>query len=200
MYRHRRVFNSFSSAFFKFYCNLHSILVWNATTVRFANNFVLYISFQLPFAFAAFFFTVYPPYQLRIFPVNSLLISTRNERRFSILVETLAISPAIINLSTRASTNFHFQNQTANSEDKTAGNAVLVYAWRRGVLQSLNDSGLLCAFCALQVFTVFFVFSPHPPPLPMAQQLLVRQRLLVIEASRSHSFRHATLGRAPLDE
>ena len=149
MYRHRHVFNSFSSAFFQFYCNPHSNQVWNATTVRFAKDFVLYISFQLPFAFAAFFFTVYPPYQIRIFPVNSLLISTRNERRFSILVETVAISPAIINLSTRAPISFHFQNKTSNFEDKTAGNAVLFMG---GVLQSSNDSGLLCAFCALQVY------------------------------------------------
>ena len=139
MYRYRHVFRSFSSAFFQFYCNLHSSQVWNATTIRFANDFVLCISFQLPVAFAAFFFTIYPPYQLRIFLVNSLLISTRNERRFSILVETIAISPAIINLPTRAPINFHFQNQIANDEDKTAGNAALVYGWRRGILQSLND-------------------------------------------------------------
>jgi hypothetical protein len=35
---------------------------------------------------------------------------------------------------------------------------------------------------------------------PMAQQPLVGQGLLLIEASRSHSFRHITLGRTPLDE
>jgi len=57
--------------------------------------------------------------------MNSLLISTRNERYFSILVETTAISPAIINLSTRAPTSFLFQNQTANDEDEMAGNTIL---------------------------------------------------------------------------
>ena len=170
MYRHRHIFHSFCSAFFQFYCSLHSSQVWNATTVRFANDFVLYFSFQLPFALAAFYFTIYPPYQLRIFPVNSLLISTRNERRFSILVETVAISPTIINLSTRAPINFHFQNQIASDEDKTAGNTVLVYGWRRGILQSLNDSGLLCAFCALQVYRhagIYCIFCVLPTaPLP----------------------------------
>jgi hypothetical protein len=35
---------------------------------------------------------------------------------------------------------------------------------------------------------------------PMTQQPLVGQGLLIIEASRSHSFRHTTLGRTPLDE
>ena len=34
----------------------------------------------------------------------------------------------------------------------------------------------------------------------MAQQPLVGQGLLIIEASRSRSFRHTTLGRTPLDE
>jgi hypothetical protein len=34
----------------------------------------------------------------------------------------------------------------------------------------------------------------------MAQQPLVGQGLLIIEASRSHSFRHNTLGSTPLDE
>jgi hypothetical protein len=34
----------------------------------------------------------------------------------------------------------------------------------------------------------------------MAQQPLVGQGLLIIEASRSHSLRHTTLGRTPLDE
>jgi hypothetical protein len=35
---------------------------------------------------------------------------------------------------------------------------------------------------------------------PMVQQHLVGQGLLIIEASRSHSFRHSTFGRTPLDE
>jgi hypothetical protein len=34
----------------------------------------------------------------------------------------------------------------------------------------------------------------------IAQQPLIGQGLLIIEASRSHSGRHTTLGRAPLDE
>ena len=34
----------------------------------------------------------------------------------------------------------------------------------------------------------------------MAQQPLVGQGLLIVEASRSHSIRHTTLGRMPLDE
>jgi hypothetical protein len=34
----------------------------------------------------------------------------------------------------------------------------------------------------------------------MAQQPLVDQGLLIIETSRSHSVRHTTLGRTPLDE
>jgi hypothetical protein len=35
---------------------------------------------------------------------------------------------------------------------------------------------------------------------PMAQQLPVDQGLLIVEASRSHSVRHSTLGKSPLDE
>jgi len=34
----------------------------------------------------------------------------------------------------------------------------------------------------------------------LVQQFLVGQGLLIIEISRSHSIRHATLGRTPLDE
>jgi hypothetical protein len=41
---------------------------------------------------------------------------------------------------------------------------------------------------------IFIIF------LPMAQQPLVGLGLLIIEASRSHSVRHTTLGRTPLDE
>jgi hypothetical protein len=52
-------------------------------------------------------------------------MSTKNERRFSFLVETTAISPAIVNLPTRAPTSFLFQNKTANDEDETAGNTIL---------------------------------------------------------------------------
>jgi hypothetical protein len=35
---------------------------------------------------------------------------------------------------------------------------------------------------------------------PLAQQPLVDQGLFINEASRSHSLRHTTLGRTPLDE
>ena len=120
MHRHRHAFRSFCSAFFQFYCNLHYNQVWNAATDRFANDIVLSVfSFRLHLPHFSL------PYQFRIFPMNSLLISTRNERYFSILVETTAISPAIINLSTRAPINFHFQNQIANDEDKTADNTIL---------------------------------------------------------------------------
>jgi hypothetical protein len=41
--------------------------------------------------------------------------------------------------------------------------------------------------------------TPYVLLLPMAQQPLVGQGLLNVEASRSH-FRHTTLGRTPLDE
>jgi hypothetical protein len=34
----------------------------------------------------------------------------------------------------------------------------------------------------------------------MAQQLLLGQELPIIEASRSHSIRHTTIGTTPLDE
>jgi hypothetical protein len=100
--------------------------------------------------------------------MNSLLMSTRIERRSSILVETIAITPAIINLSTGAHINFHFQNQTANDEDKRQATQYCAYGWWRGILQSLNDSGLLCAFCALQVYTyrlagIYFILSYSLP-------------------------------------
>jgi len=42
-------------------------------------------------------------------------------------------------------------------------------------------------------------FPSHPLP-PKQQEPLVGQGLLIIEASRSHTFRHTQLNRTPLDE
>jgi len=121
MYRHRH-----PSLVFVLYFSSFTV---TSTTTRFGTQLrtvLLTISYcisVLSFSLHLPHFTL--PYQLRIFPVDSLLISTGNERYFSILVETTAISPAIINLSTRAPINFHFQNQIANDEDKTADNTIL---------------------------------------------------------------------------
>jgi hypothetical protein len=49
-------------------------------------------------------------------------------------------------------------------------------------------------FCGLTQFTWYCLFFP------MAQQSLVGQGLPIIKASRSHWFRHTTVGRTPLDE
>ena len=58
-------------------------------------------------------------------------------------------------------------------------------------------SGKICAVLTVleRAISVILVLSS----LSMAQQPLVGQGLLIIEASRSHS-RHTTLGRLPLDE
>jgi hypothetical protein len=65
-----------------------------------------------------------------------MLISTNNQRRFSILVENSANSTAIINLLTRAGiSSLQFQNQIVNDEDKSAGK---VYGCRGGVLQGFE--------------------------------------------------------------
>jgi hypothetical protein len=53
-------------------------------------------------------------------------MSIKNQRRFSIFLETTAISPAMINLLTGAGISFlPFQNQTTNDEYKKAGKAML---------------------------------------------------------------------------
>ena len=51
---------------------------------------------------------------------------------------------------------------------------------------------LLCAYMAWRKVNLFFCTT--------AQQPLVIQGLLIVEASRSHSVRHTTVGRTPLNE
>jgi len=95
----------------------------------------MYISFYIPFAFTAFFFDTHAraharthtqTYQLRGFPLNSTLTSTKNQRIFSILVPTTPISPDVINLSNGTDvTCLPLQNQITKEEDKTTGKAIL---------------------------------------------------------------------------
>jgi hypothetical protein len=128
------------------------------------------------------------------------------QRRFSVLVENAAISPAMIDSLTRAGvSSLQFQNQTVN--DITAGNTILsvllspVQGYRTWTTQDYCMHFAYSSYTGLQVFIVLFC-NLSPPPPHMAQQPLVGQGLLVIEASGSHSqsFRHTTLWKTPLDD
>jgi hypothetical protein len=59
----------------------------------------------------------------------------------------------------------------------------------------LTWQGKVASACAGSWFQSLMVLFPPPP---MAQQPLLGQGLIIIEASRSH--RHTTLGRTPLEE
>ena len=56
-------------------------LVWSPTIVRCTNSLILYISLQLPFAFTIFIFNKHLTYQIRMFPMNFILISTNTQIR-----------------------------------------------------------------------------------------------------------------------
>jgi hypothetical protein len=66
--------------------------------------------------------------------------------------------------------------------------AATLHIWRPFLHPQPEDAP--CRVAREASFTIFF---------PMAQQLLLGQGLLIIEASRSH-FRHTTFGRTALDE
>lgn len=86
------------------------------------------VVFQPPLHFLYLSFNAHPTYQLRIFSMNSILISAKNQRRFFTLVETTAISPAMIKLLTRARVSYLlFQNQLVNDEEDKSAGILIVY-------------------------------------------------------------------------
>ena len=115
-----------------------------------------------------------PTYQLRIFPAISMPISIKSQRRFSIFLETTAISPAMINLLTGAGVSIFTVSKPNNKrwiqngrQSNTVFNAVEVGCYRAGYCSHF----VRCKYTGLQVFIVFFCMlltppmtqQPHPP-------------------------------------
>jgi hypothetical protein len=103
--------------------------MWNATAVRCNNHFILSILFQLSPALTTFVFNTHPNYQLQ----TGKFDPPRLKDICPILSETSAISPAEINLATRARKNcLPFLKQIANDEDKRQATQYHVHGGRVG--------------------------------------------------------------------
>jgi hypothetical protein len=102
-----------------------------------------------------------PTSQLRIFSMNSISISTKNQRLFPILLEIISTSPAMINLLTCARTSFlPFQNQISNDEGRqsnTLFTVVGVKYYRVWKTQGHCTHSVHCRY--LFYSFVFFSFS-----------------------------------------
>ena len=145
---------------------------------------ILYCKLVYSFPLTFRIFNTHPTYQLPIFLANSILISIINQRRFSIFLETTAISPAMIKLLTGAGIScLPFQNQTAKDEDKNGRQSDTLFTT---VEVGCYRAGYCSHFVHCKVFIVFCECFSLPPPMKQ-QPPWVDQDLLVIEASPSHS-------------